>query len=1178
MSRTVLILALFVTQLVTLPTMAEALPPEVFTLSPWKAEGKATRTEEAGREVFTVEAGGIWRSEPLTFREGGAYEMRCRLRVLPASASSRTQAFVGPELAPQGSESLSQASVGGEWREFAVRFAIPKGARTQQRVMLSAYGSPDPVQFADVAVVPLMVTHAQREGLTLGVGERVLDAGYEYEAPFRIGDGETPWRNISRVLVEQSAKLHDRRWSFTRAGLSVVHRHEVAGCQFKEATITLDLLCAWETAMKLIVEASKDGREYRECAVLKDSGDRKYSVGQEIAVPKELLPARELWVRVRSEAGKGSAPAIQVPRYHLRAALDHSTADLMVGSTSATSVEGHDEQLMATPLSNGEGAHSFRVKLQNKGTNVATVKPQVRLTTKGFEAETFTAPEMALAAGETREVLVPCTLQRSGTHALVFSLGEPWKTSFGRRFTSTQLDSNHYGETLPGSDDQVGLWWATSGWKIGQHRNLPTRQGKAVSMNMACREVEAAQVVLSPAQPLKQLRIETEALRADDGSVLPASAIEVLRVGYVDVRLASDELGAIGSWPDPLPPIHGPLDLPAGSNQPLWVRITAPADAQPGLYRGRLMLKATGWQREVPMEVRVRGFALPEATSFRTLFGIEPGRLTAYHRATTNEQKAQLAESYLRSFGRHRISPYDPAMFTPLTFKWPGQLVDVWGKDVKLITDAAQCHSGQRCLLTEDTDTKANPQARTEAIAIAEGSALNLSLWYRTESSTEGATAFAVFQDAKGSHLAGMNRFIALPASTEWRRFQYLLKDLPAKAAAVSLRFQGCAYSQKGERTGKLWLDDVSIKTTSNDRELFGGGDMESLGTFQPAQFNWDEWDAAMQRAFDLHPFNTFVLRIPGLGSGDYHSRREGGLLGHAVGTPEHEAIFADWCGQVSAHLKAKGWWDKAVAYPYDEPHEEDVPFVKTQLEFIKKHLPGLRCMIPGNSPMMKPLAGLQDFWCCNTGVHSQAFADERIAAGDTYTLYTCCGPVAPFAANFIDRPATDMRVLMWQAWQTKATGFLMWQTNYWTSAAAYPDGLQNPYLDSMSWIAPRAGGVKKGQRVPFKAGDGRYFYPPEACFTPNDKAFVAAPPVDTLRLEMTRDGIEDYDYLVLLRDLLAEAKLAPTEAKDFEALLAVPPAISESLRRYTIDPTPIETHRESVAQAIERLMKLERQ
>ena len=83
---------------------------------------------------------------------------------------------------------------------------------------------------------------------------------------------------------------------------------------------------------------------------------------------------------------------------------------------------------------------------------------------------------------------------------------------------------------------------------------------------------------------------------------------------------------------------------------------------------------------------------------------------------------------------------------------------------------------------------------------------------------------------------------------------------------------------------------------------------------------------------------------------------------------------------------------------------------------------------------------------------------------------------------------------------------------------------------------------------------------------------------MDTLRLEMTRDGIEDYDYLVLLRDLLAKTKLAPAEAKDFQTLLTVPPAISESLRRYTFDPMPIETHREAVAQAIERLMKLERQ
>jgi len=30
-----------------------------------------------------------------------------------------------------------------------------------------------------------------------------------------------------------------------------------------------------------------------------------------------------------------------------------------------------------------------------------------------------------------------------------------------------------YGELLPGSSDRVGLWWTSSGWKIGRDKTLP---------------------------------------------------------------------------------------------------------------------------------------------------------------------------------------------------------------------------------------------------------------------------------------------------------------------------------------------------------------------------------------------------------------------------------------------------------------------------------------------------------------------------------------------------------------------------------------------------------------------------------------------------------------------------------------------------------------------------------
>jgi hypothetical protein len=164
------------------------------------------------------------------------------------------------------------------------------------------------------------------------------------------------------------------------------------------------------------------------------------------------------------------------------------------------------------------------------------------------------------------------------------------------------------------------------------------------------------------------------------------------------------------------------------------------------------------------------------------------------------------------------------------------------------------------------------------------------------------------------------------------------------------------------------------------------------------------------------------------------------------------------------------------------------------------------------------------------------------------------------------------MRALMWQAWQTKATGFLMWQSVYWSSEAAYPASLQNPYTDAMSWQGLRPGLIK-GDRRPFKAGDGRFFYPPKACFD-GGNSFVDEPPADSIRLEMTRDGIEDWEYFALLRARIADAHLSEEEAVPFNALLAVPPEVSTSLRKYTFAPEPIEAHRAALAQAIETLGK----
>ena len=75
----------------------------------------------------------------------------------------------------------------------------------------------------------------------------------------------------------------------------------------------------------------------------------------------------------------------------------------------------------------------------------------------------------------------------------------------------------------------------------------------------------------------------------------------------------------------------------------------------------------------------------------------------------------------------------------------------------------------------------------------------------------------------------------------------------------------------------------------------------------------------------------------------------------------------------------------------------------------------------------------------------------------------------------------------------------------------------------------------------------------------------------------MLRDGIEDYEYLVILRRMLAErgAKLSAEQRAAMTALLEVPPEITKNMTTFTKDLAPIERRREAVARAIETLGKL---
>ena len=577
------------------------------------------------------------------------------------------------------------------------------------------------------------------------------------------------------------------------------------------------------------------------------------------------------------------------------------------------------------------------------------------------------------------------------------------------------------GELLPQSTERVGLWWASSGWKISRDKALPKTRGQAIVIRAARNEAEAAQLIIRPTIFLNGFLARAEALTGPNAAIIPAENIEVLRVRYVIVTQPTDTSSVPGLWPDPLPPFKGSINLEAGKNQPLWIRVKVPRHVPAGIYSGTIRLSAQNYKADVTTHIEVYDFVLADRMTCTTAFGFSPSNMFRYQRLSDPQQKRQVLEKYWANFSTHHISPYNPAPLDGFTVSWP------------YITDSIQ------------------PEQ---------------------------------------------------------------LKPM----------------------------------------------------------FDWKDWDKAMQRAIDYYHFNSFRLRISGLGGGNFHSRYEPELLGFAEDTPHYKAAFNAYCFELQEHLRDKGWLDEAYVYWFDEPAPKDYEFVMNGFYKLKHAAPDINRML---TEQVEPkLLGGPNIWCPVSYKYEHEPAEERRRHGEKFWWYVCTGPKAPYCTLFIDHPGTELRVWLWQTWKRKIDGILVWQTNYWTSSAAYPDPEypQNPYEDPMGW---RSGySTPNGEKRPWGNGDGRFIYPPEAAADAHPAEPVIDGPVDSIRWEMLRDGIEDYEYLAILRRLLKskEDQLTVQQYSEFVGLLEVPESITEDMTTFTKDPAPIEAHRDQVARAIAKL------
>jgi len=343
-------------------------------------------------------------------------------------------------------------------------------------------------------------------------------------------------------------------------------------------------------------------------------------------------------------------------------------------------------------------------------------------------------------------------------------------------------------------------------------------------------------------------------------------------------------------------------------------------------------------------------------------------------------------------------------------------------------------------------------------------------------------------------------------------------------------------------------------------------------GPDQHAAVDFTAFDREAAKWLGEFRFTTFMLPLRGMGGGTFQSRSLGELEGFKEGTPEHARLFKDYLNQVETHLRDRGWLGQAYTYWFDEPDAKDFQFVADGMQRIHAAAPGLRCML--TKEPHPELEGKVDIWCALTPQWTPEKVQARRAAGQEVWWYICCGPTAPYLTEFIDHPGTELRLWPWQSWQYGVQGLLIWATTYWTSESAFPPPKhQDPWTDPMSYVSGYD--FKPGHIGYWGNGDGRFLYPPRAAAATN--APCLEPPVTSFRWENLRDGMQDYEYLWLLRQAIERNRTSnprTTAVAAAEKLLNIPVEVSEDTRHFTTDPRRILEHRDRVARLIEDLSR----
>jgi hypothetical protein len=337
---------------------------------------------------------------------------------------------------------------------------------------------------------------------------------------------------------------------------------------------------------------------------------------------------------------------------------------------------------------------------------------------------------------------------------------------------------------------------------------------------------------------------------------------------------------------------------------------------------------------------------------------------------------------------------------------------------------------------------------------------------------------------------------------------------------------------------------------------LHGGTMVPPPATFRgdEATIDWTAYDREVAPFLDGTPESTGGDYLPGARFTAIDLRTPGNLS---------DARRVAYWRAFARHFRAQGWLGRLFDYVMDEPQPSDYPHVLAEATLAHRADPEIATLL--TEQLVPSLAGAIDVWVPlvnlldpkpgggeRDAVVRTAYGAMEKTGARVWWYQSCashgCDEIGGhgfdgWVSYMIDAPAVGNRIFPWLAFAQGIAGELYYNTveSYSTNADA--------------WNDPSTHGGN---------GDGSLFYPG----TPARVGGKTDLPIESLRLKLIREGLEDYEYLALLDGLGARGdacafarQLAPhawSWSHDPEALYALRRRMGDELDRLAVGATTL--------------------